>query len=34
VLAVQQYRTPEMDYFSPRALPFLKDVVDRYAAAV
>jgi len=33
VLAVQQYRTPEMDYFSPRALPFLKDVVDRYAAA-
>jgi len=33
VLIVQQYRTPEMDYFSPRALPFLKDVVDRYAAA-
>ncbi len=33
VLVVQQYRTPEMDYFSPRALPFLKDVVDRYAAA-
>jgi hypothetical protein len=33
VLVVQQYRTPEMDYFSPRALPFLKDVVDKYAAA-
>ncbi len=33
VLVVQQYRTPEMDYFSPSALPFLKDVVDRYAAA-
>ena len=33
VLVVQQYRTPEMDYFSPRALPFLQDLVDRYAAA-
>jgi hypothetical protein len=33
VLVVQQYRTPEMDYFSPRALPFLTGVVDRYAAA-
>jgi hypothetical protein len=33
VLVVQQYLTPEMDYFSPRALPFLQDVVDRYAAA-
>ncbi len=33
VLVVLQYRTPEMDYFSPRALPFLKDLVDKYAAA-
>ena len=24
VLVVQQYRTPEMDYFSERALPFLR----------
>lgn len=33
VLVVQIYRTPEMDYFSPKALPFLKSVVDQYAAA-
>lgn len=33
VLAVQQYRTPEMDYFSPRALPFLKSLIDRYVDA-
>jgi hypothetical protein len=33
VLVVQQYRTPEMDYFSPRALPFLKELVDKYADA-
>ena len=33
ILVVQQYRTPEMDYFSPQARPFLKGLVDRYAAA-
>ena len=33
VLVVQQYRTPEMDYFSPKALPFLKELVDKYVAA-
>jgi len=33
VLVIQQYRTPEMDYFSPKALPFLTDLIDRYAAA-
>ena len=33
VLVVQMYRTPEMDYFSPKALPFLTQLVDRYAAA-
>lgn len=33
VLVVQQYRTPEMDYFSPQALPFLKQLVDRYLDA-
>jgi hypothetical protein len=33
VLVVQQYRTPEMDYFSPKALPFLKALIDKYAAA-
>jgi len=33
VLAVQLYRTPEMDYFSPKALPFMTGLVDRYAAA-
>ena len=33
VLVVQQYRTPEMDYFSDKALPYLKQLVDRYADA-
>lgn len=33
VLVVQQYRTPEMDYFSDRALPFLNQLVDKYADA-
>lgn len=32
VLVVQRYRTPELDYFSPRALPFLKELAERYAA--
>ena len=30
---VVSYQTPEMDYFSPKALPFLKDLVERYHAA-
>jgi hypothetical protein len=33
VLVVQQYRTPEMDYFSSQALPFLKGIIAQYAAA-
>lgn len=33
VLVVQAYRTPEMDYFSDNALPYLKKLVDRYADA-
>lgn len=33
VLVVQQYRTPEMDYFSTKALPFLKALIDKYAEA-
>ena len=33
VLVVQQLRTPEMDYFSERALPYLKQLVDRCADA-
>lgn len=33
ILVVQQYRSPEMDYFSPKALPFLKRLIDRYHAA-
>lgn len=33
VLVVQQYRTPEMDYFSDGALPFLKGLVDKYVDA-
>lgn len=33
VLVVQMYKTPEMDYFSPRTLPYLNRLVDRYAAA-
>ncbi|MCL4179570.1 MAG: hypothetical protein KJ072_17715 [Verrucomicrobia bacterium] len=33
VLVVVSYRVPEMDYFSPRALPFLEELVGRYHAA-
>jgi hypothetical protein len=33
VLVVQQYRTPEMDYFSDQALPYLKALGDKYADA-
>jgi len=33
VLVVVSYQTPEMDYFSPKALPFLKDLVERYRKA-
>ena len=33
VLVVVSYETPELDYFSPKALPFLKDLVDRYHQA-
>lgn len=33
VLLVQQYRTPEMDYFSPKALPYLKALLEKYARA-
>lgn len=33
VLVVQAYRTPEMDYFSDSALPFLQDLCDRYVSA-
>ena len=33
VLVVVSYATPELDYFSPRALPFLEDLVKRYHAA-
>jgi hypothetical protein len=33
VLVVQMYRTPEMDYFSDRALPYLQRLVDKYADA-
>jgi hypothetical protein len=33
VLVVQMYRTPEMDYFSDKALPFLTGLVDKYADA-
>ncbi len=33
VLVVQQYKTPEMDYFSPNALPYLKNLIDKYARA-
>lgn len=33
VMVVQMYRTPEMDYFSPQALPFLKNLVDKYVDA-
>lgn len=30
VLVVQQYRVPEMDYFSESAWPYLKGLIDRY----
>ncbi|MDI9384832.1 MAG: hypothetical protein QM518_11080 [Verrucomicrobiota bacterium] len=33
VMVVQTYRSPEMDYFSARALPFMQELVDRYADA-
>ena len=33
VLAVVSYATPEMDYFSPQARPFLEELVRRYHAA-
>ncbi len=33
VMVVQMYRTPEMDYFSEKALPYLKKLCDRYADA-
>ncbi|NUN94934.1 MAG: hypothetical protein HUU16_02060 [Candidatus Omnitrophica bacterium] len=33
VLVVQVYRSPEMDYFSDKALPYLTGLVDRYADA-
>jgi hypothetical protein len=33
VLAVVSYATPEMDYFSPQARPFLDALVQRYHAA-
>ncbi len=33
VLVVQMYRTPEMDYFSEQALPYLQKLCDRYADA-
>jgi len=33
VLVVVSYATPEMDYFSSKALPFLNNLVERYHAA-
>jgi hypothetical protein len=33
VLVVQQLLTPEMDYFSKQALPYLENLVDRYLNA-
>jgi hypothetical protein len=33
VLVVIKYQTPEMDYFSPQALPFLNSLIDRYHSA-
>lgn len=33
ILVVQQYHSPEMDYFSETALPYLKELGDRYADA-
>ncbi|MHB1463153.1 MAG: hypothetical protein ACYC1M_17840 [Armatimonadota bacterium] len=33
VMVIQRYKTPEMDYFSPEALKFMKQIIDKYAAA-
>jgi hypothetical protein len=33
VLVVQQYKTPEMDYFSETTLPWLTGLMDKYADA-
>lgn len=33
VLVVQMYRSPEMDYFSDKALPFLRVLIDKYVDA-
>ncbi len=33
VLVVVKYDVPELDYFSPKALPFLEDLINRYHAA-
>lgn len=33
VLVVVSYQTPEMDYFSPKALPYLKELVQDYHRA-
>ncbi len=33
VLVVQIYESPEMDYFSPTAAPFLREMIDKYVAA-
>ncbi len=33
VLVVVSYATPEMDYFSPHARPFLEELVTKYHAA-
>lgn len=33
VIVVQELLTPEMDYFSKKALPYLDDLVDRYLDA-
>ena len=33
VLVIQQYRTPEMDYFSEQAAPYLRRLIDRYVDA-
>lgn len=33
LIVVQVYKTPEMDYFSESALPYLKGLIDKYADA-
>ncbi len=33
VLVIVSYRTPELDYFSPKAAPFLEGLVERYHQA-